>query len=88
MMGIILNTVAPIERPVACSLSVLIETLFGYIPGPYVYGLIQDLTKKTEYPGSPTNVSPWGMRIMLWSSSIGAIFLALALATRKKPNNA
>ena len=39
MMGIILNTVTPIERPTASSLSIFIEFL-GELPAPYLYGLI------------------------------------------------
>lgn len=40
MMGIILNTVTPIERPTASSLSILIEMGIGMLPAPYLYGLI------------------------------------------------
>lgn len=40
MMGIILNTVSPYERPAASSLSIMIETVFGYVPSPYLYGLV------------------------------------------------
>ena len=39
MMGIILNTVTPIERPTASSLSILIEMGIGMLPAPYLYGV-------------------------------------------------
>jgi MFS family permease len=45
MMGIILNTVTPIERPTASSLSILIEMGVGMLPAPYLYGLTADTFK-------------------------------------------
>lgn len=39
MMGIILNTVTPIERPSASSLLILIEFMLGLLPAPYLYGV-------------------------------------------------
>ena len=50
MMGIILNTVTPIERPTASSLSILIEFVVGIMPAPYLYGIIID-----AYPEYITN---------------------------------
>ena len=40
LMGILLNTVNILERPVASSLCIFIEYLLGFLPAPYLYGLI------------------------------------------------
>jgi MFS family permease len=39
MMGIILNTVTPIERPSASSLLIFVEFMLGLLPAPYLYGV-------------------------------------------------
>lgn len=82
MMGIILNTVLPPERPVACSLSILIEMLFGMMPAPYVYGLVQDAT----FIKGPTgdNISRGGMYTVFFSPWVGGICLLLAILLRNR----
>lgn len=45
-LGLMLNLVKPHEREVANSMSLFLQMLFGYIPGPYVYGLLQDAFPK------------------------------------------
>lgn len=81
MMGIILNTVSPIERPVASSLSIFIETLIGYMPAPYLYGLIY--AKTAVYDESHHNTSRWGMYAVFFSPIIGTLCLLLAILLRK-----
>jgi len=44
MMGIILSSVSEIERPAASSLSILLEMLFGMLPAPYIYSLVNEST--------------------------------------------
>ena len=81
MMGIILNTVTPIERPTASSLSIFIEFL-GMLPAPYLYGLIQDKTIVLDEDGN--NISRGGMTTVFFSSAIGGLGLMIALILRNR----
>ena len=52
-LGIMLTLVKPHEREVANSMSLFVQMLFGYIPSPYVYGLILDHTFIRGYSENP-----------------------------------
>lgn len=82
MMGIILNTVTPIERPTASSLSILIEMGVGMLPAPYLYGLAQNTFEKLDAEGN--NISRAGMFMVFYSSVIGGICLLIALILRNR----
>ncbi len=81
MMGIILNTCSPIERPTASSLSILLEMMIGMMPASYVYGLVYELTAKIE---DDRNISRGGMFTVFFSTGIGFVSLLLALILKKK----
>jgi hypothetical protein len=55
--------------------------ILGFLPAPYVYGLLVDELPKLDDEGY--NVSPWGMRGVTWYSLVGVISLALSIAFRK-----
>ncbi len=55
LTGIILNTVNKLERPIASSFGSFFYNVFGYIPAPYFYGAIRDLTAVYDEEGN--NVS-------------------------------
>jgi MFS family permease len=82
MMGIILNTVTPLERPTASSLSILLEMLFGMLPAPYVYGLVYEKTEKLDLDGN--NISRGGMYALFFSSGIGGVALLITLILRNR----
>ena len=81
LVGIILNTVTPIERPTACSLFIFIQFL-GMFPAPYLYGLIQEKTIVLDEKGN--NISRGGMITVFFSSAIGGIGLMIALILRNR----
>lgn len=76
MMGIILNTVTPIERPSASSMLILIEFMLGLLPAPYLYGVAQDM-----FPGKDSRA---GMYLTFYSSAIGGVCLFFALLLKKR----
>lgn len=80
MMGIILNTVTPIERPTASSLSILIEFVVGIMPAPYLYGVIIDAYP--EMNDKEENISRVGMYAVFFSSAIGGVGLLIAILLR------
>ena len=82
MMGIILNTVTPLERPTASSFSILLEMLLGMLPAPYVYGLVYEKTEKLDFEGN--NISRGGMYALFFSSGIGGVALLIALILRNR----
>lgn len=87
MMGIILNTCSPIERPTASSLSILLEMMIGMMPASYVYGLVYELT--AVYEGEDKrNVSRGGMFTVFFSTIIGFFALLVALLLKKKSYDA
>jgi len=80
MMGIILNTVDPVSRATASSLSIFIEFVVGMLPAPYLYGLVQQLTSTLDSKGN--NTSRGGMYVIFFSSVFGGVCLLFALIFR------
>ncbi len=78
LTGILLNSVPGNQRTVANSLANLCYNLFGYMPAPFIYGFICDLTGGTD--------SRYGMLVLMHSSiiSIGMLFFAYYLKTSGK----
>lgn len=48
LIGNLLNTVNIVERPTASSFAIFFQNLFGYLPAPYFYGLIADITEDLD----------------------------------------
>ena len=82
MMGIILNTVTPFERPTASSLAIFIQMGIGMLPAPYLYGLVQDQYAVLDESGN--NVSRAGMYMIFFSSVFGGVALVIALLLRNR----
>jgi MFS family permease len=82
MMGIILNTVTPLERPTASSLAILIELAAGMLPAPFLYGVVQDKFISLNEQGQ--NATRAGMYVVFFSSVIGGVGLLIALLLRKR----
>lgn len=49
---------------------------FGYLPAPYLYGLVADATKVMKHG---ENVSRWGMFMLMYSSAIGVTSMSIAV---------
>ena len=82
LTGILLNSVAAKERAIANSVANFFYNLLGYLPSPFLYGLVTQLT--AEYDKEGNNVSRWGMVMLMYCSIIGVLSLGLALLLRKK----
>ena len=54
----------------------------GMLPGPYVYGIVQDAYPELDPSG--INVSRAGMYCVFFSSIAGCLFLFLALLLRER----
>lgn len=79
--GILLNSVGPEEGATASSVLIFMQMILGFLPAPYVYGLLVD-----EFPvinAEEENISPWGMRGITMYSVLGVITLFLSTLTRK-----
>ena len=74
--GLMLTTVEPELRPKANALAYFVYNLLGFLPGPYIYGIVTDLTGGKE--------SRWGL---FAGFMINIPFLTfLVLAWVYKPN--
>ena len=88
-----LTLVKPHEREVANSMSLFVQMLFGYIPSPYVYGLVQDLTffgdkSLNPEPGKEdqiVNRSTWGIKTLVFSTVVGFTALIIAIIAKRSP---
>ena len=63
LTGILLNTAPPSLRTLANSIANLVYNLFGYLPAPFIYGLVYDMT------GGEDKKSRWGI-VAIESASI------------------
>jgi MFS family permease len=84
LTGILLNSVPPKERAIANSVANFFYNLFGYLPAPFLYGLIVELTNKPDPDDPSVNVSRWGMFVLMYSSIIGVISLGMGLLLRRR----
>ena len=81
--GILLSSVE--DGSVASSVIVFAEMVLGFIPAPYVYGLLIEAFPKINHEGE--NQSPWGMRGVTLYSVVGVVALVLAsFLTKKGPS--
>ncbi len=48
LTGILLNSVEVSQRPTASSLLIFLQMILGYLPAPYVYGLLMELIPDIE----------------------------------------
>ena len=80
--GILLSSVE--DGNVASSVIVFSQMVLGFIPAPYVYGLLIETWPKMNHEGE--NQSLWGMRGVTLYASAGVLALLLACLLRKKPS--
>ena len=78
--GILINSVKAEERPTASSVLIFMEMILGFLPAPYVYGLVVD---SVPVMVEGQNVSPWGMRGINAYSIVGVLLLILSIMLRK-----
>lgn len=76
IIGIILNSVPLHQRAIASSIMLIFCNLLGYIPAPFLYGLIYDYTSD-ENPKLANAVC-------MYFSVFGAIFVIFSVMARRK----
>ena len=77
LTGIMLNSLGDIQKEVANSLTQIFYNLIGYLPSPFMYGLICHLTGGSQ--------SPWGLMFLMFFCIAGVFFLYLAKNVKDKP---
>jgi len=82
MTGILLNSVPYRERAIANSVANFFYNMIGYLPAPYLYGIIASWTEVLNAKGQ--NISRYGMVMLMFSPIIGVGSLAVALWVRKR----
>jgi MFS family permease len=76
MTGILLNTVPPSMRTLANSIANLTYNLIGYLPAPFIYGLVYERT------GGEDEESRWGLGAIECASFLSSFFLILVYVLR------
>jgi hypothetical protein len=69
------------ERSTANAIANFVYNGFGYLPAPYLYGIVAEQTKKLDKHGN--NISRYGMVMLLYSSIIGVMSLAIAICLNR-----
>ena len=54
---------------------------FGYLPAPYLYGIVAEATKELNAKGQ--NISRYGMGMLMFSSLIGVVCLSTAICLNR-----
>jgi MFS family permease len=65
--GIMINSVPDDQKASANSIANLTYNLFGYLPGPVIYGFVATFTATPGPPGT-VNKSRWAMAVLLYST--------------------
>lgn len=81
--GILLNSVGPEEGATASSVLIFMQMILGFLPAPYIYGVLVDKYPVIDPARGDENVSPWGMRGISFYSIFGVISLFIAILFRK-----
>ena len=80
--GIIMSSIPRELVGTANSIVIMISNLFGYLPAPFLYGIIKDMYGQKQE--SEMNQERYTMRISLWLSGLGVVFLLIATIIRYK----
>lgn len=80
--GILLNSVSSEEAATASSVLIFMQMVLGFLPAPYVYGLLVDEFPTVDEEGD--NTSPWGMRGVSFYSVLGVLALLVSILVRKR----
>lgn len=70
IQGIMISSLSPENRAAGNSISNILQNLIGFLPAPFVYGMIFESTKKTD--------PKLAMGITLWYSCIGIVFIVIS----------
>lgn len=65
-----ISSLSPENRAAGNSISNILQNLIGFLPAPFVYGMIFESTKKTD--------PKLAMGITLWYSCIGIVFIVIS----------
>ena len=76
---VFLNKVDQEDRPFAISFANFMYNLFGFIPSPIIYGMVNDLSGYKQ--------SRLGMVVVMYSGSVLILFSVLAMLKNKVNNN-
>lgn len=76
IQGIMISSLQPDLRAAGNSLSNILQNLFGFLPAPFVYGIIYEYSKSTQ--------PKLAMIVVLSYSIIGVIFIGIAMIFRYK----
>lgn len=82
LTGILLNSVPMRERSMAAAISQFFFNGFGYLPAPYLYGLVNEETRVNNAEGK--NISRYGMIMLMYSSLIGVASLGIAICLNSR----
>lgn len=78
LTGIMLSSIGDYSKEVANSMTHLCYNLFGYLPSPFLYGLVCSLTGGSK--------SKWGLRFLMMFSLLGVLFLYLSKKEQMSEN--
>jgi MFS family permease len=84
--GILLTSVAPEEAATASSVLIFMQMVLGFLPAPYVYGLLVDEFPEIVGP-EEDNVSRWGMRGITFYSVLGVVTLLISILIKSAMPN-
>ena len=76
LTGIMLSSLGDYSKEVANSITHLCYNLLGYLPSPFMYGLV------CSYTGGQK--SRWGLQFLMFFSILGVVFLYLAKNQKEK----
>jgi MFS family permease len=84
-VAIMLNSVEPERRTAANSLATMCYNLLGYLPAPFIYGLVVDQYKDDPAKGNTAAIGVnlyWSIFAIIFSNT--ALFIFLRRETREK----
>lgn len=74
LQGAMISSLNNDLRAAGNSITNILQNLLGFLPAPFVYGFIYEISKKSD--------PKLAMTVTLWSSAMGLIFIGLAMAYR------
>lgn len=82
--GLMLSQVAPSLRPKANALAAFFFNVLGYLPAPYIYGLVAQATTSSELVDGKPVYSRWGLVVTLSMTVPAAMFLGVAMICKAR----
>lgn len=76
IQGVMISSLKPDQRASGYSISNIFLNGLGFLPAPFLYGFIYELSKKND--------PKLAMMVTLYSSAVGAVFIVLAMMYRLK----